>query len=246
MGDWHSIGPSFFTLSYTLSHEIDDASGLFRNTSQVPAYNHHQFRTSGDSDIRSRLVFSGGWELPFAHLWSSGPKRLTSGWNLYPIVSVQSGLPMDVNAGLPVDGTPGPSGAGDQNLVRPDLLTKTVPIVDPHQGTYTFADGTSHTGNYWFDPTVLGPPSPGTYGTLPRNDIRGPRRVDFDLSLEKETQLIENRLQIKFRAEFFNVLNHTQWQNPIAGPVSVFSPQLGQITSTFDPRIGQLALRFTF
>jgi len=46
--------------------------------------------------------------------------------------------------------------------------------------------------------------------------------------------------------EFFNILNHTEFQNPAGGPQSVFSPQLGQVTSTFDPRIGQLSLRLAF
>jgi hypothetical protein len=87
MGDWHSLGPTFFTLSYTWSHEIDDGSGLYRNSSQVPAFNHHLLRASGDTDVRNRLVLSGGWELPFSHMWASGPKRLTSGWSLYPIES---------------------------------------------------------------------------------------------------------------------------------------------------------------
>jgi hypothetical protein len=66
----------------------------------------------------------------------------------------------------------------------------------------------------------------------------------MDLALEKDTQLSE-RMEVAFRAEFFNVLNHTEWQSPIS-TTSVFSPQLGQITSTYDPRIGQLALRFMF
>jgi hypothetical protein len=124
MGDWHSLGPTFFTLSYTWSHEIDDGSGLYRNSSQVPAFNHHLLRASGDTDVRNRLVLSGGWELPFSHMWASGPKRLTSGWSLYPNVTAQSGYPMDVVAGLPGPAgspfVPGPSGLGDSNIVRPD------------------------------------------------------------------------------------------------------------------------------
>jgi hypothetical protein len=119
-----------------------------------------------------------------------------------------------------------------------------------------------NTGNFIFDPSDLvvpqcyssmAPPASGgdscplpTYGTLPRNFFQGPDRVNFDLSLEKKTSLFHERLQVTFRAEFFNILNHPEFQNPTGGPVVVSSPQVGQVTSTFDPRIGQLALRLTF
>lgn len=253
MGDWHSMGSTFLTLSYTWAHNIDDADGFARNSSQVPYYNNQQFRAAADSDIRQRLILSGGWELPFAHLWSSGPKKLTGGWNLYPIVLAQSGLPIDVNAGLFINGTPGPSGAGDQNLVRPDWVGGSPQSLDPHQVQTFTVNGTPITGHFAFNPTGLIVPScfsgntacsSFTYGTLPRNFFRGPSRFNMDFALQKDIQLSE-RVAMAFRAEFFNVLNHTEWQSPLT-TTSVFSPQLGQITSTYDPRIGQLALRLTF
>jgi len=258
IGDWHSLGSTFFTLSYTWSHELDDSSGQFRNTQQVPAYNHHQFYASGDSDVRNRLVLSGGWELPFAHLFSNGPKALTQGWSLYPIVFVQSGLPMDVNAGLSVFGVTDPSGAGDANLVKPDWAGGSPRSLDPHQVQTITVPGvpTQVTGHFAFDPRGLSVPAcyldPTiscpllTYGTLGRNFFRGPGRVNFDLSLEKRTKLFGERVEMIVRGEFFNILNHTEWQNPPTGPAAVFSPQLGQVTSTFDPRIGQVSLRFSF
>lgn len=264
MGDWHSVGQTFFTIAYTWSHEIDDGNGVFRNSPQVSVFNHHLFRASGDADVRNRLVLSGGWELPFFHMWASGPKRLTSGWTLYPIITAQSGFPMDVIAGLagPAGGAfvPGPSGLGDSNLVRPDWGGGAPRSLDPHTVQTINVDGTPVTGHFIFNPSGLsfpacfnsnappatpsGCPQP-TYGTLPRNFFRGADRVNFDLSLEKKTALTE-RVQLTFRAEFFNVLNHTEWQNPTSGSATFFSPQLGQITSTYDPRIGQMSLRLTF
>jgi len=275
MGDWHSLGKTFFTLSYTYSHNIDDAAGFSRNSNAVPAWNHGLLRASADSDIRQRLVLSGGWELPLAHAFGSAPKHLTEGWNLYPILQYQTGVPMDVLAGLAIDGvTPGPSGAGDQNVVRPDWTGGSPRSEDPHQiqtHTVITQNGPSQvTGHFAFDPSGLVQPScyyvtspatglpvpnpnpPGTpggcptatYGTLPRNFFRAPGRVNFDLALEKRTTLTE-RVELMFRAEFFNVLNHAEWQAPVIS-TPITSPQLGQITSTFDPRIGQLALKLTF
>ena len=89
-------------------------------------------------------------------------------------------------------------------------------------------NGTPMTGHYFFNPSGLSlpacffssqaPGTPGgcpaaTYGTLGRNAFRGPDLVNFDLALEKRTNLTET-VQLNFRAEFFNVLNHTEWQPP--------------------------------
>lgn len=261
-GDWHALGKTFFTVSYTWSHIINDADGFVRNSNAVPAYDHGLLRASGDSDIRQRFALSGGWELPFAHAFATAPRALTTGWNLYPIFFAQTGVPMDVVSGLAVDGiTPGPSGTGEQNLVRPAWAGGSPHVVDPHQVQTFTVDGIPIAGHFAFDPSGLSLPAcyfssapPGTadgcpsatFGTLPRNFFRAPGRVNLDLSLEKRTRLSE-RVDMIFRAEFFNILNHTEWQSPtVSSPLNSSTPQVGEILSTFDQRIGQLALRFTF
>jgi hypothetical protein len=189
--------------------------------------------------------------LPFARAWASGPKRLTTGWSLFPIVFAQSGIPLDVLAGLHQKQTvPGPSGAGDREVVRANQLTSSIHTLDPHQP-----------GHYWFDPSDFSVPRcfsssaiPGsgasgacpapTYGTFRRNSFRGPRRVNFDLALEKATNLVGERTKLIFRAEAFNVFNHTEFRPPSA--TSFFSGAFGTITGTYDPRILQLALKLTF
>ena len=47
-------------------------------------------------DVRHVISLSGGYEMPFAQLWTRGPKLLTKGWNLYPIISYRTGFPLDV------------------------------------------------------------------------------------------------------------------------------------------------------
>jgi len=255
MGDWHNLGGTFFTVAYTYSHLLDDGTGIFRNTAQVPYYNHHQFYGNGDNDLRHRFVFSGGWEMPWAKAWASGPTWLTKGWNFYPIVVAQSGLPMDILSGAFADGiTAGLSGAGDQNLVKPDWGGGEPVTLDPHKvQTFTTADGFyTVTGHFIFDPSKLSTTctvrtcSGYTYGTLPRNFFRGPGRVNFDMKLEKRTTFYEGKLEVTLAGEFFNIFNHTQFQNPSGGPAAIYSPQLGQVVSTFDPRIGQVSLRLSF
>jgi hypothetical protein len=83
----------------------------------------------------------------------------------------------------------------------------------------------------------------GYYGTYRRNSLTGPGRVNLDLSLEKATPITE-KIKLAFRVEAFNIFNHTQFKNP--GSTRVSSPLLGQITTTYDPRILQLALKLTF
>jgi hypothetical protein len=238
------LGTTYFTLAWTYGHSLDGASGFRERNSRVPFYNHHQFYASSDEDVRHRVVFSGGWDLPFDRSWSSGPKLLTRGWSLYPIVTFRTGFPLDVLAGISRSRTKaGPSGAGDPNLVRSNLVGSSVSILDPHAP-----------GNFYFNPSnfnntsfsALDPVNNAaqrTYGTLGRNAFRGPGNTNFDVALAKKTPLIRERLVSEFRAEFFNVLNHTQFDNPDTG---INSGTFGQVTTTRDPRIIQLALRLIF
>jgi outer membrane receptor protein involved in Fe transport len=243
------VGNVFFTLSYTWSHNLDNGSGFNSRNTQIASYNYHALYSNSDFNVPQRLTFSGGWELPFANAWPSAPKRLTSGWSLYPILFAQSGIPLDALAGLHQTGSnPGPSGAGDPEIVRADIMVKSIQTFDPHK-LQTF-NGVP--ANYWFnpndfqlDPCIAAGNCPlGFYGTFRRNSFRGPRRVNFDLALEKATNLVGEQTKLIFRVEAFNVLNHTEFRPPSA--ISFADSTFGQITGTYDPRILQLAMRLEF
>jgi hypothetical protein len=245
------FGRSYFTLAYTYSHDIDNASGFQNRNNIVPYYQPNLFRSSADMDVRHRLVFSGGWELPFDKL-SSPPKRLTQGWNLFPIVSWRTGFPLDVLANLASSfnfASPGPSGAGDANLVRANLVGP-VQIFDPR----TVRTIAGQSGNYWFNPTsfsnsgfptdsqAVSDPAVRTYGTLPRNYLRGPGVFNINLALSKTTP-ITDRFRAETRADFFNLLNRAEFLNP---DTNINSPTFGRVLSTYAPRIIQLSLRLSF
>jgi hypothetical protein len=253
------LGDMFFTLSYTWSHNLDNGSGFNQRSGQVPYYNPHQFYSNSDFDVRQRLVLSGGWELPFATMWDNGPKRLTQGWSLYPIAFYQSGIPIDIYlqpsyltpAGPVPASSPGSSGYGDPELERPDQLTPVVETFDPRR--VQAINGVS--GNYYFnpagfavDPCIAAGNCPrGFYGTFQRNSLRGPSRVNFNLALEKATNLPGEHLKMLFRVEAFNILNHAQFVNPgSTSQFNFYAATVGQVTQTFDPRILQLSLRFSF
>jgi len=255
LSNMHGWGTSFFTLAYTWSHELDNVSGFRQRNSNVPYYNPNEFYASGDTDVRNALVLSGGWDLPFDRLWQSGPKALTSGWSLYPIVTWHTGFPLDVYAGLnttPSD--PGPSGAGDAGYVRADLVGSSVGILNPK----SFQTINGNAGNYYFNPgnfsntRLLNLDSiaqqdasqlPGyTYGTLGRNSFRGPGATNVDLALAKKFKIRE-RATLELRGDAFNVFNHTQFSNP---DTSISDLTFGQISTTAAPRILQVALHLMF
>jgi outer membrane receptor protein involved in Fe transport len=240
--DARYLGRTYFTLAYTYAHNIDNASGFRQRNSQVPSDKPNLFYASSDQDVRQRITFSGGWDLPFDHLWDSGPKPLTKGWSLFPIVTWRTGLPFDVFARLAERFTPnaeGPSGVGDPFNVHENIVGP-LNTFDPRK-TQTF---NGNTGKYYFNPNSLsnaqclnpndpsfvpgcvpGPgmlpsdfqvqtnPSLATYGTLPRNFFRGPGYVNFDLAFSKITDIGE-RVKFEFRAEFFNIFNHANFLNP--------------------------------
>ncbi len=250
------FGDSYFTLAYTYSHNIDNASGssfLDNRNTIVPSYNHDRFRASSDFDLRHRLVFSGGWKLPFGEVWSSAPKRLTHGWRVFPLIKWRTGFPIDVFANLAAANnfaSPGPSAAGDIELVHANLIAP-LRILDPRQ--LQTLDGV--TGHFLFDPasfTATFPPDvqtvsdPGsrTYGNLPRNFFRGTGSIRADMAIAKETALWGEHLNGEFRADFFNLLNHTNFADPYT---NINNPDFfGQTLFAGDPRVVQLSMRLTF
>ncbi|MHB8735570.1 MAG: TonB-dependent receptor [Terriglobales bacterium] len=230
-----AFGDTYFMLGYTWAHNIDNVSGFRQRNSRIPAYSPNQFRGNSDIDVRHRVTFSGGWDMPFQHLWAGGPKALTKGWSLYPIATYRTGFPLDVTAGLQrTRGNPGPSGAGDSDLVRANLVGSSVVTLDPHASP----DATYFKASNFNNAVTSG------YGTLPRNFFRGPGRANFDLALAKITGLGGDRVTAEFRAEFFNILNVAGFKSP---STNINDPtNFGKISSTYDPRIGQVALRFRF
>ncbi|HTC33438.1 MAG TPA: carboxypeptidase regulatory-like domain-containing protein [Bryobacteraceae bacterium] len=265
------LGSVFYTFAYTWSHELDNVSGFRQRNSQVPYYDDNYFWASGDTDVRQVISFSGGWDLPFDRAWQSGPKFLTKGWSLYPILTWRTGFPLDILAGLFASNTdPGPAGDGSPNLVRAD-------VVGPYQ-TYNPRNAQTingNSGNYFFNPSAftatplvaLDAASQTnaaalagmfTEGTLGRNAIRGPGDINLDLALSKHFKFFNmERLDAEFRLDAFNVFNHANFgvpfsANPNTSPsanspnTDINSPTFGQVSQTLGPRVVQIALHLRF
>jgi hypothetical protein len=213
---------------YTLSKTLDDGDSM--NTSVAtnsPAFVMNPLAPMLDYgrasfDIRDSAVINASYDLPFARNSAAAGKpwvhRLLADWQLSGIETIQSGLPFTPQLSY------NPSNDGDtRNPVRPSwnpAFTGNVILGGP--GAY-------------FNPGAFVQPAAGTYGNVGRNILQGPGLQELDLSLAKKFTFTE-RFAAQFRAEFFNVLNHTNLNTPnpvvFAAATGGPSPTAGVITST--------------
>ncbi len=82
----------------------------------------------------------------------------------------------------------------------------------------------------------------GTYGKTGKGSLVGPDYFDWDVSLSRRIPL-SKRVNAELRIEFFNVLNHANFNDPAT---AAGSRSFGRITGAVDPRIGQLSLKVLF
>ncbi|MBL8235018.1 MAG: hypothetical protein JNL98_41335 [Bryobacterales bacterium] len=204
--------------SYTFSRSIDNAVAPIN----VYAENGMERALSG-FDRTHVLVLSYVYELPFFRNAAGFTKKAFGGWQVSGITRFESGTPFSIT----VPGDRAGVGTGGQ---RPDV---------------TGSISTPKTIFQWFSGT-FGTPALGTFGSLGRNVVRAPGINNWDVSLSKRTDLFmrgDQAVQLQFRAEFFNLFNHTQFSGVSAG---LGAANFGQVTSARDPRISQLALRLLF
>jgi hypothetical protein len=246
--------------NYTYARNLDDGSAWNTSVSaNTPAFVEYPNQPRLDwgpaaTDIRHLAAISGSYDLPFGHnhlllgQTNSATDHLVSGWTLSTIVTLQSGFPFSPQLGY------NPTGSGDsRNPVRPNA--------NPAFTGSLYTQGTTaQKVAQFFNPAAYSAPAYGTVGNLGRDTLTGPGYKDIDLSLAKTTQ-IDERFRLQFRAEFFNVLNHTNLLTPsetvfTTGPTqgtaanqttaAVVSPTAGVITSAATTRQIQLGLKLLF
>jgi hypothetical protein len=190
-------------------------------------------RGLSSSDIRHNFVASYIWAIPFDRAFGNAPKRLTQGWQVQGITRFATGFPIQMNQGNDDISLAG-SGATDMpNQVGP------VVIVNPRKSNPNCPtmDGTG----CYFLPTAFAPNATlGTFGTANRRFFHGPGFNNTDFGILKRTVIHEN-YAFDVRFEFFNIFNHTQFQNPTG---NIDSSTFGIVTSARDPRIGQVSAKF--
>ena len=190
-------------------------------------FNRKLERSVDPTDVSKRAVVSLVYELPFGRN-GGGIGKLIGGWQVNSIGIMQTGLPVLIG------------GATNFLANRPNSTGATANL------------SSGRSALRWFDTTQFVNPANYTYGNVGRvlPDVRGPGTVNWDLSLIKNTHITE-RLNVQFRAEAFNFLNHTNLGIPngtfSAGANGLNqSGTFGTITSSRDARNIQFGLKLIF
>jgi Carboxypeptidase regulatory-like domain/TonB dependent receptor len=211
VNDWRGFTS---TLNYVWSHSIDDASdgedfvpnASQPNDSRAPI---GQNRGNSNFDVRNRLTWNFVYQFPNR---KGDWQRVTDGWGLNGIVTVQAGQPFSVNYFFTQDFDGSGEFFGRPDVVGPityhkndptqylDLSSFAAPCSFPAGG----GDGTAATC------------IPGTrhFGNEGRNSLIGPPFRQFDFSIFKDTAITEH-VKLELRFEAYNLLNHPNFISPI-------------------------------
>jgi hypothetical protein len=193
------------TLNYTWAHSIDTASdGLdFVPNAAMPddSFNPHAERANSNFDIRNRIQWFWTYNLPKV----STARLLTNGWALDGVLNYASGQPYTVS----FIGENDLNGSGEY-VGRMDI------VGNPHKGAHKqyLLDASAFAVPCAYDAVNVactGNQHPGSEG---RNAFRSSDFTNFDFSLTKTTHLRE-KLTMELRADVFNILNHTNFSNPL-------------------------------
>lgn len=253
-----------FLVAYTWGKSLDNGSGFenagfggggfggFGELRSINPFNRNAADYGPSSyDATHRLVINYDYALPSVRRFNSLhwlPSRLTDGWQLTGITTLQSGFPLDVvDSSFPSLTSSFFTFYSAFNTSGWDVPNQIGPVqyVNPRSNPNSLGPGLAGT-NYWFNPLAksFGAPTVGTEGNAARDLFRGPGLNNFDFALLKETRITEST-RIELRFEFFNIFNHTQF-DPVGITTDFNSPQFGTETAAHDPRVIQLAGKLYF
>jgi len=222
--------------AYTYSKAL--SNGLRQEITGDPGVNYFPFRPFpnadkglASTDLRNNFTVSFLYNLPFGRgerfmRGLQGPAQLIlGGWALNGIAILHSGFALGE--------TMGTNQSGITTGNRPNIVPGCKAASNP-------------TPKQWFNMACFSAPLPGVLGNAPRSYFYGPGQANLDLSLYKSAAVTE-RLNVQFRSEFFNILNHTELATPATTATAFGLPTFGTITSTVNSsRQIQFALKFLF
>jgi hypothetical protein len=224
--------------NYTWSKSIDDwpygqdiTTVVSGGNSPIPWYmpGRHQFdRGPSDYDRTQRFVASFLYNMPALRGAPAAVRYVAGGWGLSGILTVQTGYPFTVTYGKDASGT---------------ALSSDRPVLLSNDAYGSGACGAAAPCVDWLNPTAFGAPAAGTFGNVGKGSLRGPNSITYNGGLVKDFPLRKERMRFQFRAEFFNLFNRVNFNNPAT---SLTGAGFGRITGAGDPRIGQLALKLVF
>ncbi|HXM94560.1 MAG TPA: TonB-dependent receptor [Candidatus Dormibacteraeota bacterium] len=227
---WHGLTSG---LNYTWSHSIDTASDgedYVPNAAQpTDSTNLRGNRGNSNFDVRHHLTWNFIYEFPNR---KGSWQRLTDGWGVNGIVTVQSGQPFHLIYTLDdYDGS-------GTFFPKPDIVG---PITYNYRDPTRFLDLTSFavpctfdgTGNFAMNCVVQSGVNSMHFGNQGRNSLLGPNFRQIDFSIFKTTNLTE-RLKVELRIEAYNLFNHPNFASPLY-PGFLAAADVNGIASGTDP-----------
>jgi len=191
-------------LSYTYSHCLDEQSGSYGleegATGLLDPYDPRYDYGNCSFDLRHNFVGNVIYQLPFHG------NRLVEGWQVSGIFTWQTGTPFSISDGFDQAGL-------DNNVAstRPNVTAGCDPYVNKREPFF----GSAIDEPLWINTACFSLEPAGTLGDARRDSLFGPRFMNLDFALLKNTKITE-RLQVQFRAEFFNIANRSDFFAPNA------------------------------
>jgi hypothetical protein len=220
-----------FLIGYTFEKSLDNGSDSFDATNPIDP---GQSRALSSFNVPHNLVASWTVQLPFDQFIGRGEiaKRFTAGWELSGVATFAKGEPVQLSEN------------DDNSLLGAFNANPDVPSY-ANNGTHLFENKNPRKGLPYFTPGFFQPEPYGQVGNAMRRYFSGPGLDNYDMALLKSTAITEST-KLQFRAEAFNVFNHTQFKNPDGLVNDTNQGGFGFVTSAQDPRIMQVALKFLF
>ncbi len=220
-----------FSFNYTYSKSIDQASSL---ADSVDPFDFGLTRGISAFNLTHSFVATYNYQLPLERLTSHARLAL-QGWEISGITRAASGFPVS----LSTDGDnslqgSSPNGVNNRYLDLPDLTGQSLDITNPHSNNLQY-----------FNPGAFTDNAIGTPGNARRRYFSGPGMFNTDLALLRDFRITEEK-QLQFRLESFNIFNHTQFFGPTAVSGDVDNARFGTAINAAQPRLVQLALKFSF
>jgi len=219
-----------FQAAYTFSKSMDEASS-FEET--LDPFNFRNSRALSLFNSAQRFVISYFWDLPIPK-HSGWVGKLANDWAVSGITEFQSGFPIRLS-------NDSINASTDTELINSFFFVGT----EAPQRVAPFTTLNPKTsGGYWFNASDFANPPLGQFNVGTQRTICcGPGLNNTDFSVHKLINLTETKY-FQFRAEIFNIANHTQFTNPDGNLGD--GPLFGKITSARDPRLVQFALKLFF
>jgi hypothetical protein len=192
---------------------------------------HSMDRGPSEFDYAHVVSISYVWIVPKLRGSETLVRAFVNGWQTTGIISARSGEALTITASGDISQT-------GQHSDRA-VFIGTSPASAYGPGACVNQSGTCIN---FLNPASFTTPTAGNFGNVGKGEFRGPHNFDWDAGILRNIPVGE-LANVQFKAEFFNVLNHTNFSNP---ETAVNSGNFGTITSSNDPRIGQLALTISF